>query len=112
MRYQIIFIRYYKSEKHFSCLANGFYDLSCNFCKVLRILEGDMVMDSNYMPTLYDVGCRSGRIWSENQQQKEHYSGPLDEALEGYGKLSLENSRPAFWERDKARRTSSCEDHL
>lgn len=80
--------------------------------QVLRILEGDMVMDSNYMPTLYDVGCRSGRIWSENQQQKEHYSGPLDEALEGYGKLSLENSRPAFWERDKARRTSSCEDHL
>ncbi|XP_004297608.1 PREDICTED: inactive protein kinase SELMODRAFT_444075 [Fragaria vesca subsp. vesca] len=80
--------------------------------QVLRILEGDMVMDSNYMPTPgYDVGCRSGRIWSEHQQ-KEQYSGPLDEALEGYGKLSLENSRLAFWERDKARRTSSCEDHL
>ncbi|XP_062008610.1 inactive protein kinase SELMODRAFT_444075 isoform X2 [Rosa rugosa] len=80
--------------------------------QVLRILEGDMVMDSNYMPTPgYDVGCRSGRIWSEHQQ-KEHYSGPLDEALDGYGKLSLENSRTAFWERDKARRTSSCEDHL
>ncbi|PRQ51293.1 putative protein kinase RLK-Pelle-PERK-2 family [Rosa chinensis] len=80
--------------------------------QVLRILEGDMVMDSNYMPTPgYDVGCRSGRIWSEHQQ-KEHYSGPLDEALDGYGKLSLENSRSSFWERDKARRTSSCEDHL
>ncbi|KAL6137535.1 hypothetical protein ACLB2K_062827 [Fragaria x ananassa] len=80
--------------------------------QVLRILEGDMVMDSNYMPTPgYDVGCRSGRIWSEHQQ-KEQYSGPLDEALEGYGKLSLENSRLAFWERDKARRTSSCEGHL
>ncbi|KAM5579346.1 inactive protein kinase [Rosa sericea] len=80
--------------------------------QVLRILEGDMVMDSNYMPTPgYDVGCRSGRIWSEHQQ-KEDYSGPLDEALDGYGKLSLENSRSAFWERDKARRTSSCEDHL
>ncbi|KAL6134604.1 hypothetical protein ACLB2K_066833 [Fragaria x ananassa] len=78
--------------------------------QVLRILEGDMVMDSNYMPTPgYDVGCRSGRIWSEHQQ-KEQYSGPQDEALEGYGKLSLENSRLAFWERDKARRTSSCEE--
>lgn len=90
-------------------LANGFHHL---LHQVLRILEGDMVMDSNYMPTPgYDVGCRSGRIWSEHQQ-KEQYSGPLDEALEGYGKLSLENSRLAFWERDKARRTSSCEDHL
>lgn len=90
------------------------------------MLEGDMVMDTNYASTPgydvgcrngHDVGCRSGRIWSEHQQQhqqqeKELYSGPLpDEAREGYRKLSLENVRPGFWERDKARRTPS-EHHL
>lgn len=82
--------------------------------QVLRILEGDMVMDPNYMSTPgYDVGNRSGRIWSEQQQQHQHYSGPLlNESLEGLnGKLSLESLRQAFWERDKARRTS-CEDNL
>ncbi|KAB2611213.1 inactive protein kinase [Pyrus ussuriensis x Pyrus communis] len=67
--------------------------------QVLRILEGDMMMDTNYMSTPgydvgclngQDVGCRSGRLWSEQQQQqKEHYSGPLlDEPMEGYEKLS------------------------
>ncbi|XP_068302518.1 inactive protein kinase SELMODRAFT_444075-like isoform X3 [Pyrus communis] len=66
--------------------------------QVLRILEGDMMMDTNYMSTPgydvgclngQDVGCRSGRLWSEQQQQKEHYSGSLlDEAMEGYEKLS------------------------
>lgn len=91
------------------------------FFKVLRILEGDMMMDTSYMSTpgydvgclnSHDVGCRSGRLWSEQQQQKEHYSGPLlDEAMEGYEKLSLENLRPGFRERDRARRTS-CENHL
>ncbi len=75
--------------------------------KVLRILEGDMVMDTNYMSTHgYDVGSRSGRIWVEQQQQ--HYSGPLlNEAMEGFnGKPPLENLRQPYWERDKARRTS------
>ncbi|GMY34552.1 inactive protein kinase SELMODRAFT_444075-like [Fagus crenata] len=76
--------------------------------QVLRILEGDMVMDTNYMSTHgYDVGSRSGRIWAE-QQQQQHYSGPLlNEAMEGFnGKLPLENLRQPYWERDKARRTS------
>ncbi|KAK9282043.1 hypothetical protein L1049_004955 [Liquidambar formosana] len=62
--------------------------------QVLRILEGDMVMDSNYMSTPgYDTGSRSGRIWAE--QQHQHYSGPfLSEALEGLqAKLSLESLR-------------------
>ncbi|OMO66299.1 hypothetical protein COLO4_30643 [Corchorus olitorius] len=70
--------------------------------QVLRILEGDMLMDSNYASPGYDVGNRSGRIWAEQQQ---HYSGPLvNEALEGFsGKLSLDGLRPG------ARRTS-CED--
>jgi hypothetical protein len=79
--------------------------------KVLRILEGDMVMDTNFMSTPgYDVGNRSGRICTEQQQQ---YSGPLsDDAIEGFnGKLSLENLRPPYWERDKARR-ASCDDVL
>ncbi|KAL5822562.1 hypothetical protein ACOSQ3_020474 [Xanthoceras sorbifolium] len=88
--------------------------------QVLRILEGDMIMDTNYMSTPgYDVGSRSGRIWAEQQhqqqqqQQQQCYSGPLlNEALEGFtGKLSLDSMRPAFWERDKARRTS-CEADL
>ncbi|KAJ9692104.1 hypothetical protein PVL29_011271 [Vitis rotundifolia] len=79
--------------------------------QVLRILEGDMVMDSNYMATPgYDVGSQSGRIWSD---QHQHYSGPiLNEAYEEFsGKLSLEALRSAFWEKDKGRRTSS-EDNL
>ena len=81
--------------------------------KVLRILEGDMVMDANYISTPgYDVGSRSNRIWVEQQQQQQHYSGPLlNEAIEGFsGKLSLENSRQSYWERDKAR--TSCADDL
>ncbi|XP_059641206.1 inactive protein kinase SELMODRAFT_444075 [Cornus florida] len=83
--------------------------------QVLRILEGDMIMDSNGMSTHgYDVGNRSGRIWTDQQQQRhQHYSGPiLNEAFEGFsGKLSLESPRPPFWEVDKARRTS-CEEDL
>jgi hypothetical protein len=63
--------------------------------KVLRILEGDMLVDANYMATPgYDVGNRSGRIYIEQQQQPpQHCGGPLptnDEALEGFsGKLSF-----------------------
>ncbi|KAI4355526.1 hypothetical protein L6164_004289 [Bauhinia variegata] len=82
--------------------------------QVLRILEGDMVMDTNFVSTPgYDVGSRSGRIWAEQQPQRQHsYSGPLlEDSLEAFsGKLSLEKYRPAYWERerDKARRTS-CE---
>lgn len=84
--------------------------------QVLRILEGDMVMD-NYMSTPgYDVGSRSGRIWVEQQQHQQQqlpYSGPLlNEPFEGFsGKLPLESLKATFWERDKARRTS-CENDL
>ncbi|KAK3220176.1 hypothetical protein Dsin_014146 [Dipteronia sinensis] len=86
--------------------------------QVLRILEGDMIMDTNYMSTPgYDVGNRSGRIWAEQQhqhqqQQQQCYSGPLiNEGLEGFAsKLSLDSIRPAFWERDKARRASCGND--
>ena len=76
--------------------------------QVLRILEGDMIMDVNYPSTPgYDAGNRSGRIWADQQQQQQqqHYSGPLlNEAIEGFsGKLSLEATRPVFRERDKSR---------
>ncbi|KAL5579513.1 hypothetical protein UlMin_011955 [Ulmus minor] len=79
--------------------------------QVLRILEGDMMMDANYMSMNgYDVGSQSGRIWSDQQQQQQHQQ--MDEAFEGFsGKLSLESLKPGFWERAKGRRTS-CEDDL
>ncbi|XVE51960.1 hypothetical protein DITRI_Ditri02bG0081800 [Diplodiscus trichospermus] len=70
--------------------------------QVLRILEGDILMDTNYISPGYDIGSRSGQIWAEQQQR---YSGSLvNEPLEGFsGKLSLDGLRPG------ARRTS-CED--
>ncbi|WCJ39562.1 Protein kinase protein with adenine nucleotide alpha hydrolases-like domain [Euphorbia peplus] len=83
--------------------------------QVLRILEGDMLMDSNYSSTPgYDVGNRSGRIWAEQQQHlQNHYSGPLpNDTIEGFSKLSVDNTvRPAFWEREKARKIS-CEHEM
>lgn len=72
---------------------------------MLRILEGDVIMDSNRMSIPgYDVGSRSGRIWSDYQLPHERHSGPmLNEALEGFNsKLSL-STRSNFSERDKAR---------
>ncbi|XLT07966.1 hypothetical protein HN51_053759, partial [Arachis hypogaea] len=69
--------------------------------QVLRILDGDMVMDTSYISTpSYDVGNRSGRLWSEPLQRQHHYSGPLlEESLESFsGKLSLDKYRPAYWD--------------
>lgn len=80
--------------------------------QVIRILEGDTIMDSSHTSTPgRDVGSRSGRIHPNQQQQQhkyEHLRGPfLNEALEGFSaKLSVDTLRPGFWERDKARRTS------
>lgn len=55
-------------------------------------------MDSSHG---YDVGNRSGRIYLDHQQS------PLKETLEGLSsKLSLDSTRP-YWQREKARRTSS-----
>ncbi|KAL1076978.1 hypothetical protein V6Z11_D10G066600 [Gossypium hirsutum] len=72
--------------------------------QVLRILEGDVLMNTNYTSPGYDVGNRSGRFWAEQQRS---YSGPLtsDSLDEFSGKLSLDGARP------RTRRTS-CEDHL
>ncbi|CAI8587930.1 unnamed protein product [Vicia faba] len=73
--------------------------------QVLRILEGDMVMDTNYISTPgYDVGNRSGRIWSEPLQRQHHYSGPLlEDSLESSfsGKLSRDKYKPFFWDRSR-----------
>ncbi|KAL6006019.1 hypothetical protein ACLOJK_040064 [Asimina triloba] len=78
--------------------------------KVLRILEGDLVVESNYISTpSYEPGSRSGRIWLE--QQHLQHNVVMKEALEGLvGKLSYEALRAAYWEREKARRTSSDDD--
>ncbi|KAA3479264.1 inactive protein kinase [Gossypium australe] len=72
--------------------------------QVLRILEGDVLMNTNYTSPGYDVGNCSGRFWAEQQRS---YSGPLmsDTLDEFSGKLSLDGARP------RTRRTS-CEDHL
>ncbi|XP_071715828.1 inactive protein kinase SELMODRAFT_444075-like [Rutidosis leptorrhynchoides] len=65
--------------------------------QVLRILEGDMVMDSSY-----EVGNRSGRIYMDRQQS------PMRETFEGFSsKPSLDSNRSLYWQREKARRTSS-----
>ncbi|PKI55761.1 hypothetical protein CRG98_023852 [Punica granatum] len=64
--------------------------------QVLRILEGDMLFDSNYMSTpSSDVGSQSGRIWADQQQ---HHSGPLlEEAMEVFNqKLSVGYSKAQF----------------
>ncbi|KAF8388841.1 hypothetical protein HHK36_025521 [Tetracentron sinense] len=77
--------------------------------QVLRILEGDMVMDSNHMSTPgHDTGSRSGRMWREQQQQHQQFSGPiLNEPLERLsGKLSYEVLRAGYWEREQTRRAS------
>nr|GMC47587.1 inactive protein kinase SELMODRAFT_444075 [Ipomoea batatas]GME02339.1 inactive protein kinase SELMODRAFT_444075 [Ipomoea batatas]GME18770.1 inactive protein kinase SELMODRAFT_444075 [Ipomoea batatas] len=66
--------------------------------QVLRILEGDLIMDSGYMSTTpgYDVGSRSGRmVWSDSSPKYQRYSGPmLDEVLDGFNpKLSFDKRR-------------------
>ncbi|KAF5745485.1 inactive protein kinase [Tripterygium wilfordii] len=74
--------------------------------QVLRILEGDMGIDASYMSTPgCDVGSRSGRIWAEQHQQRQHHSGLLsDEVCEGFGgKHSHETLNPAFRERHRAK---------
>ncbi|PIA43059.1 hypothetical protein AQUCO_02000482v1 [Aquilegia coerulea] len=70
--------------------------------QVLRILEGDMIFDSNYVSTPgHDSGSRSGRSWAE--QHHQHFSGPImNEASEGLsGKLSHEAIKAAYWEREQ-----------
>ncbi|XP_076881216.1 inactive protein kinase SELMODRAFT_444075-like isoform X1 [Bidens hawaiensis] len=60
--------------------------------QVLRILEGDMIMDSSS-----DVGNRSGRIYMDHQQS------PMRDSLvnELSSKVSLDSTRPSFRQREK-----------
>ncbi|XP_023761896.1 inactive protein kinase SELMODRAFT_444075 isoform X2 [Lactuca sativa] len=76
--------------------------------QVLRILEGDMIMDSGHG---YDVGNRSGRIYMDHQHV-QHNGNEMSEIYEGFGgKVSVDSTRASYWQREKARRTSSlCED--
>ncbi|MBA0691157.1 hypothetical protein Goari_008800 [Gossypium aridum] len=71
--------------------------------QVLRILEGDMLMDSNYTSPRYDIGNHSGRVCAD----QKYYSGSLvNEALEEFnGKLYLDGLRSGT-------RRTSCADHL
>ncbi|KAI3789779.1 hypothetical protein L2E82_02583 [Cichorium intybus] len=76
--------------------------------QVLRILEGDMIMESGHG---YD-GNRSGRIYMDHHQQHNGNGNGngMSEIYEGFGgKLSLDSARASYWQREKARRTS-CED--
>ncbi|XP_015061539.1 LOW QUALITY PROTEIN: inactive protein kinase SELMODRAFT_444075-like [Solanum pennellii] len=79
--------------------------------QVLRILEGDLMMDSGKMSTTqprYDVGSQSGRILYER------YSGSIrKDELEGLSpKLSFDKRSPSIiWDRDSSHRTAFS-DHL
>ncbi|KAK1312926.1 hypothetical protein QJS10_CPA07g00947 [Acorus calamus] len=74
--------------------------------QVLRILEGNMTMDSNYATTP-DSRNRSRRMWAEQQQPYINlYMGDASEGM-GNAKISYEALRKAYWEREKARRASS-----
>ncbi|XP_030457612.1 inactive protein kinase SELMODRAFT_444075 [Syzygium oleosum] len=81
--------------------------------QVLRILEGDMLVDTNYMSTPgSDAGSRSGRIWTEQQPQHYHSGSLLNEAAEAFsGKLCRKTQRLSIKEQEMARRIS-CEDEM
>ncbi|XP_049396629.1 inactive protein kinase SELMODRAFT_444075 [Solanum stenotomum] len=73
--------------------------------QVLRILEGDLIMESGKLSTTpgYDVGNHSGRIWSDAQQQYQRFSGSLlsDGSEEFSAKLSFDKRNPSnIWDRD------------
>nr|BAH57274.1 AT3G13690 [Arabidopsis thaliana] len=69
--------------------------------QVLRILEGDMIMDGNYASTPgSEAGNRSGRFWAD------HYSGQLtnDGSDRFSERLSVETPRLALRERERSQR--------
>nr|GMC74826.1 inactive protein kinase SELMODRAFT_444075 [Ipomoea batatas] len=75
--------------------------------QVLRILEGDLIMDSGRMST----PGQSRRIWSDASPQYQRYSGPiLNEVLEGFNpKLSFDKTKIPEWEKDEDITRTSCE---
>lgn len=71
--------------------------------QVLRILEGDMIMDSSYaLSPGYANGNKSGRMWPEQQQQQQQHSSPIRKQASEVlaGKKSYEALRTA-WERER-----------
>ncbi|XP_010501017.1 PREDICTED: inactive protein kinase SELMODRAFT_444075-like [Camelina sativa] len=69
--------------------------------QVLRILEGDMIMDGNYASTPgSEAGNRSGRFWAD------HYSGHLtNDGSDTFSeRLSIETPRLALRERERSQR--------
>ncbi|XP_071723342.1 inactive protein kinase SELMODRAFT_444075-like [Rutidosis leptorrhynchoides] len=83
--------------------------------QVLRVLEGDTIMDSNYMSTpSHDVGNHSGRIWLGQQQSHHSIGNPmLNEVLDTFsGKQSLDSPRLTFGQGDNRTRRTPCEGHL
>ncbi|KAL3840823.1 hypothetical protein ACJIZ3_025414 [Penstemon smallii] len=77
--------------------------------QVLRILEGDAMDSSHMFSPGFDVGSRSGRMWSD--QQNERHSGPIvkEPSCRFSSNISL-NSRTNFGEREKGR--TSYENNL
>ncbi|XP_016513160.2 inactive protein kinase SELMODRAFT_444075-like [Nicotiana tabacum] len=76
--------------------------------QVLRILEGDLIMESGQLSTTprYDVGSQSGRILSDHYMQYQRYSDSiLNDGLEGLSpKLSFDKRSPSIiWDRDNHR---------
>ncbi|KAJ8440503.1 hypothetical protein Cgig2_022944 [Carnegiea gigantea] len=80
--------------------------------QVLRVLEGDLFMDSSALSTSrHDVGNRSGRFQQQQHRQQQAYSGSLrSEGSEVcLGNLSCESLRKALWEREREKASASSE---
>ena len=77
------------------------YLLKCLVKKVLRILEGDMVVDSGSVTASSDSGSRSWRMLHEQQHFQEYSSPGQQDSQRGVeGKRSY-NALRASWDRDK-----------
>lgn len=80
--------------------------------KVIRILEGDALLDMSRSSTPgHDMGSGSGKIYPDHHQnhRNEQPTGRLiNKELEAFSrKLSLDTKRSVYRERDKTRRSSS-----
>ncbi|XP_016505367.2 inactive protein kinase SELMODRAFT_444075 [Nicotiana tabacum] len=76
--------------------------------QVLRILEGDLIVESGKLSATpaYEVGSQSGRILSDSLQQYQRFSGSLlNDGLEGFSaKLSFDKRSPSnIWDRNQSR---------
>nr|XP_043637506.1 inactive protein kinase SELMODRAFT_444075-like [Erigeron canadensis] len=68
--------------------------------QVLRILEGDFIMESSYVSSpRCEVSNRSDRSWSD---QPQYNSSPLSKPLERFsGKHSMDSSMPSCWKTER-----------